>query len=793
MKEFDENIININESKSKKNTGIMARYNNLNNIPARIRFLVDMKKYLIAKEASGDKVTDLEIKESQDIIDSFTHNYITNGSPDLRKMIFTTLGRITAENNYDCYREYNRQLNTLPEKTNNLKMAATWMMDQTEVGMESLAINNISNNLFNAMPANNDFKNWAETGAENYYAQNNLDDDILETTKSLPNRIGKDDLYKDINNWINKTGSTKSNRRKKTEAKRFKSIFKERYDENKKYPDLKSDQMVRNIRRKYLSLNTMEEKMDFIIETYTQDHARNLIYGSSNSCSDFLYDILADFTDIYVINANKESAEKAFRYIGKKTFDNTLSLMEIDNSYRTEFNKEEKKGIKKADILSWKTIPGAKAQLLRQITQYMTNKFSEKSKIANELWENSGLNSNSTIEDYLTKTGMTKDEISEYLMVNKANPKDKATKVLWPAVEFNEVEANIELQNRFVKDISFLWLEKDNKNSINNMDKDNKDLYIDITNKINTEISESGIDKWLANEGNVKSKLIEESTAAQINNMSSKIDNKVKSYDNYIKLHTGYDVVMSNKEKKQDYLIKAIAANALKKGGEKFSIDKIHKLAEALKDSDTLNKLTYPNEEVNKALSSPENIEACSAHIYGRPYEVITDKISDYISDMNKLSKNMMSSKDRSDKYKAVTNAVKAIADLKNKYDFSLDTDKKEALSELKGLSHNLHIASQIYMADKEKVRTSSGGKERFNNTLDAVAIMSKYIPKASNNLNKLVTSINKTRKAASGSKNYVDLKNYGANRAEQAKKRREPAKKNINKENAANIQIKNK
>ena len=70
----------------------------------------------------------------------------------------------------------------------------------------------------------------------------------------------------------------------------------------------------------------------------------------------------------------------------------------------------------------------------------------------------------------------------------------------------------------------------------------------------------------------------------------------------------------------------------------------------------------------------------------------------------------------------------------------------------------------------KKAVRWTDNGKERFNNALDALGVMVKHIPGAESQIQKVVGRINDVR----WERNAVDLKQFGAERAENAKAKRD-------------------
>ena len=72
------------------------------------------------------------------------------------------------------------------------------------------------------------------------------------------------------------------------------------------------------------------------------------------------------------------------------------------------------------------------------------------------------------------------------------------------------------------------------------------------------------------------------------------------------------------------------------------------------------------------------------------------------------------------------------------------------------------------YMKGKKSVRTFEGGRARFDNALDALAIVAKYAPNSGERIRKLTDRIDKVR---NDKEHKIDLSKYGAERAASANK----------------------
>lgn len=241
-----------------------------------------------------------------------------------------------------------------------------------------------------------------------------------------------------------------------------------------------------------------------------------------------------------------------------------------------------------------------------------------------------------------------------------------------------------------------------------------------------------------------------------------------KKYENYIRQHTGNKIDKSDPDKRIETLSKVMAAILLSDTKTtNFSKKLIDITADKLKRTLYLKDKTTTS-QIRDALMSKEAAKDLMDTQLVNYYNPVNGR--GLIEDMKKLFDNMMSSKDRSPEYKAMVKSVKRIADM--------DPAK---LSTIQGQNYiidaNATLMRRIdtYMKGKKKVRRTDDGKERFNNSLDALAILDKYVPGAHDMALELVGRINSVRNADNEkNKNYVDLDNFGPKRAEAAKAARQ-------------------
>ena len=94
----------------------------------------------------------------------------------------------------------------------------------------------------------------------------------------------------------------------------------------------------------------------------------------------------------------------------------------------------------------------------------------------------------------------------------------------------------------------------------------------------------------------------------------------------------------------------------------------------------------------------------------------------------------------------------------------------QEKMKAIRVANIEIKDAVEAYTKGKEKVRWADDGNARFANSLDALAVASKYAPGMKVHVNKTIQRINKVRGAEPGEATHIDPEkfgeNYGAERA---------------------------
>ena len=422
--------------------------------------------------------------------------------------------------------------------------------------------------------------------------------------------------------------------------------------------------------------------------------------------------------------------------------------------------------------------------------------------------ENAGINEDIYVRDYAIALGITdENELLEYAGKFDADFEDKAYTIFMEKNEDVGINKLKERINRGDGDKDN-GVEVDNSAAISQMKENYLVKYTNsiivketrklqrqaglddteikkfghIVNAMSKEMNTLGLDNWLNEKGGQE--LIDRMDVRAgeqiINDFEKRYFVKNVNYDQYIRLHTGYEGTGTNVSEKADCLAKAIAANELKKSGAEFSIKKIHKVAAKIKQRPEYVNVVNNETALDEALTDPSHVVTMADKLFAEPYKVSSENIELYIDNINLLYNNMMSKEGRSVLYGAYYDAVKAISDLKGMYDFTLEGDRMAAAERIGELNMALLSSAQSYIKGKEKVRTSNGGKERFNNALDGISVLYRYV--AGDGIRKSIDNtmadINRIRDVGKTSSKYVETKNYGAKRAIKAKEIREAGKK---------------
>ncbi len=244
-----------------------------------------------------------------------------------------------------------------------------------------------------------------------------------------------------------------------------------------------------------------------------------------------------------------------------------------------------------------------------------------------------------------------------------------------------------------------------------------------------------------------------------------------ESFNTYIGLHTGKRAGKTDKELCEN-LAKIMGAYTLKAVGQKFSVKTIHKAAKELKKFYCIdeNSPGFSTEKLTEALKNKDTALKYAEKVRQDMFGLKGDCFDNFVTDMTILSESMRPEKGRSDEYKELCNAIKEAAKLPETIRHMSSRDKKIVITQA---NCNVVVAVQKYVKGKEKVRMSDKGNDAFLNSMDALAIVSKYTKKEGMVINESIAHILDGIDAIRHD-NTISIKDrfqrtYGAKRAKEA------------------------
>lgn len=213
------------------------------------------------------------------------------------------------------------------------------------------------------------------------------------------------------------------------------------------------------------------------------------------------------------------------------------------------------------------------------------------------------------------------------------------------------------------------------------------------------------------------------------------------NYDTYIVLHTA-ERAGETTDEMVDNLAKCLAASALKAQHKPFSVKSIRNAAEEMKKLLVLDVLKSDPNRLREALRGEDTVKRIGNELRYNLFSVKPESEKKFFSEMERLHSSMPTSKWRSSKYKEFYNAVNALSDIKS--DKSLTPEKRK--SAIRNANIRIYRAILNYTEGKEKLQGSSESKDSFENALDAMAIIEKYVPGFKVHTQNLLNKINSVR-----------------------------------------------
>ena len=227
---------------------------------------------------------------------------------------------------------------------------------------------------------------------------------------------------------------------------------------------------------------------------------------------------------------------------------------------------------------------------------------------------------------------------------------------------------------------------------------------------------------------------------------------KPSAYDAFIAEHMGQNAFGDHPQDRKTRLALVITALIFKAKGMPFNKGAIWEYSAKIEERPAFQSL--PAAQVIRGLYNTSNAIKIHNAIYYNTFGVKEENFQAYTAKMKILSENMMSSAGRSPEYQKLCTAVRRVAGCR-------------------ACDNNLLVANALlidaieaYTKDKMKVRRGTDGNARFENALDALALVNTFVPGSRYVVRRLVDSIRKARKVAPGHRHYVDIRNYGAENA---------------------------
>ncbi len=397
-------------------------------------------------------------------------------------------------------------------------------------------------------------------------------------------------------------------------------------------------------------------------------------------------------------------------------------------------------------------------------------KFSSYPENRKETWRN-------TVKECEQKIKNYKKELSD--IDNRKATLDKAWKDADRLYAPKEIaKKKVVLKRQEIKDMMRTGKkpEKKVRKKVNKKPEQKVEQKVDKTKqKVEQKVDKKPVDINIKNEDNIKkanvnnriniiednNNLVGEDIPPVKNDKASVKDNK-KGYEQYFLLHTGENKGKDYKTK-VDNFGKVVAAYALRANENDFSIKMIHAFKDGFIDNLCFGDLSEA--DLDKYLADPKSALNGADKIRSEIYGIKEGNYDKFSEDMQKLRDNLMDPKNRSTEFQQMAGCIKKAAALKDEK-FETDKKREDAYSQAA-----LMVAFTVtkYMKGKKSVRVHEGGNYRFDNALDALAIVSKYTKNGIRRANKLIDRINEVRgnKKPINKGDFVDK--YGASRASTA------------------------
>ena len=229
-------------------------------------------------------------------------------------------------------------------------------------------------------------------------------------------------------------------------------------------------------------------------------------------------------------------------------------------------------------------------------------------------------------------------------------------------------------------------------------------------------------------------------------------------YEKFIHKHLGANSLPGGREERRARLALVMAANSIEATSPGvFDRDVIRDVAETIMRRGAFRKLS--DMDVSEALLNKQSALNAQKRMIRDAYGVPENDRAEYIRKMKALADTMVPGKGQSEKYRAMFDAVSAIAKL----------DPADQRIEDKLISANAKLFNRVsdYTKGKKSLRSFNTSQARFDNSIDVLAVVNEHVPGLKPDVKAIVDRTNEVRKTKLGDKHYVNLADYGTERSQ--------------------------
>ena len=235
------------------------------------------------------------------------------------------------------------------------------------------------------------------------------------------------------------------------------------------------------------------------------------------------------------------------------------------------------------------------------------------------------------------------------------------------------------------------------------------------------------------------------------------LNKDASEYDKFIAKHIGARAILDTPAKRREHLALVMAANAVQSAKNGVHDEKlVKKIAKEYLTRDGFRRMT--DYEVSQALVTKKKAMAAQQKVLAKTFGIPKEEQAEYIRNMKALSEAMVPAEGQSAKYQAMKKSVDAIA--------KLDPKDPKAGEKLMLENGKLLGNLQTYTKGKKSKRFYNSSQARFDNSLDVLSVVNDHVPGMRQYAKQIVKRTNEVRNVGPMDDDYVDLRDYGTERA---------------------------